>query len=140
MFLPRWIPSSFTRAFGLRRAFEDRTELSHVMEDSRSEVWSYLPAQTRKATRALTSPLRFQPGLVHLHRDQATTTAYLYALTAAAETNLDLQDPTERALYRELHIAARQSETLDRFLVTVAATTIASPDVPTLQAHGESGC
>jgi hypothetical protein len=130
---PARTPKLLTRLFRLGRAFENPTELTHAMEDSRSEVWSYLPAQTRKTTRALTGMLNFQPGLVSLHRDQTTTTAYLYTLVAAAETNLNLADPTERALYTQLHTAARQSETLDRFLVTVATTTIASPDAPALQ-------
>jgi hypothetical protein len=131
---PTWLASRIARISGLRRAFADQTELTQAMEIDRTQVWAGQPAQSRKTAKALTGMLRYQPGLVHLHRDQVTTTAYLYSLTAAAETNLDLADPTERALYRQLLTAASHSEALDRLLVTVAATTIASPDVSALQA------
>lgn len=135
MSFPRWIPSSLARrVFGLFRAYEDQDELTQVMDVDRTRVWAGQAAQASQAVKQLPGLIHFQPGLISLHRGQVTTTAYLYALAAAAETNLDLQNPDQRALYRELHTAARQSDALDRLLVVVAATTITSPDVPALQA------
>jgi len=131
--LPTWTPNFLARALGHDQAFEDPRELTEAMEADRSDVWSGQSADARKAAARLPKMIHFQPGLRSLYRDQVESTAYLYALAAAAENNLALDVPEQRALYQELIDAARRSEVFARSLIATTTATLASPDAVSAQ-------
>lgn len=122
------LPRFLARRAGYYQAFQDRTELTTALATAHTAAWAAQPADVRKAVTRLPNPRSFQPGLVDLHRDHAVTTAYLFALANAAETNLDLADPEQRALYQDLLDAAHRSQALEAALVTAAKSTLCRVD------------
>ncbi|MFJ5122944.1 hypothetical protein [Kitasatospora sp. NPDC088548] len=127
MNLPDWTPRFLARALGHGRATEDRTALAAALTAAHDRAWTTQPAEARTMQRALTGPLNFQAALLDLHRDQAAVTAYLNSLAGASETNLNLADPDQRALYQALIDAARQAEQLEQRIRHAATSTLAAP-------------
>ncbi|MFH9354001.1 hypothetical protein [Kitasatospora sp. NPDC017646] len=82
----------------------------------------------------MTGPLAFQPGLVDLHQESADIVVYLCSLVAAAETNLDLDNPGQYALYRELLDSLRTAEELRQRVAAAASRALpAAPSTAELQ-------
>lgn len=131
MSLPRLLPRFLARALGYAKATEARADLAAELEIAHADARASMPANTARAIRRLREPINFQPGLLDLYDDQAATTAYLYTLMAAAETNLDLADPDQRALYQALASAARNADAFREALAHAAACTLGDPDAST---------
>ncbi|MDH6709876.1 hypothetical protein P3T27_006625 [Kitasatospora sp. MAA19] len=133
--LLRLLPARLLRALGYHDAHLDPAELDSTLEAAHTEAWAVQPADLRKALPNLIQPIHFQPGLVDLYRDQAHTTAYLNTLAAAAETNLDLTAPDQRALYAGLLAAARAAEDFERQVAAVAARSLPASPAPAELQH-----
>jgi hypothetical protein len=124
VYLPTWTPRLLARLLGFERAIVDRPKLVAALDADRRRAVAALPAAASKAQRELLVPLAFQPSLVQFHRQQTMTTANLNALADAAETNLDLGKPDQRALYQALIDAAHQAHKLQEQLREAATSTL----------------
>ncbi|MGW4651335.1 hypothetical protein [Kitasatospora sp. NPDC004289] len=122
--LQRLLPARLLRGLGYNRAHTDPAGLHAELEDNRVAAWLAQPADLAKALPRLAAPLDFQPGLVGLHAEQVDTAAYLNTLAASAESNLNLADADQRALYADLIAAARAAEQLERAVAAAAVSTL----------------
>ncbi|WP_043478068.1 hypothetical protein [Kitasatospora sp. MBT66] len=123
--LLRLLPARLARRLGYHLALHDPAALAVAIENNLAAARAGHDVELRAALRKLTVPLEFQPGLLDLHQESAEIVIYLCGVAAASETNLDLHDPRQRALYRALLDALTASEKL-RTLVA-EATLLALP-------------
>jgi hypothetical protein len=119
--LLRFLPARLARRLGYELALHDPAALAATLKANLDAARAGHDAELRTALRKLTGLLAFQPGLVDLHQESADIVIHLCSLAAAAETNLDLDDPGPYALYRELLDTVRVAEEL-RQRVAAAAT------------------
>ncbi|MEU5388045.1 hypothetical protein ACFVT9_29360 [Kitasatospora cineracea] len=118
--LLRFLPDRLVHRLGYHLALHDPADLAAVLETNLERARAGRDTELSAAMKKLTGPLEFQPGLVDLHQESADIVVYLCGAAAAAETNLDLHDPRQRALYRALLEVLTASEKL-RTLVADAA-------------------
>ncbi|MGW4807188.1 hypothetical protein [Kitasatospora sp. NPDC004272] len=118
--LLRLLPARLARRLGYEIALHDPAAVAAAIEDNLASARAGHDVELRAALRKLTGPLEFQPGLLALHRESAEVVIYLCGVAAASETNLNLNDPRQHALYRALLDALTASEKL-RTLVADAA-------------------
>ncbi|MEE1783066.1 hypothetical protein PUR71_09070 [Streptomyces sp. SP17BM10] len=130
--LLRLLPARLVRRLGYELALHDPAALAAALEANLDAARAGQETETRTALSKLTSPLEFQPGLVDLHQESADIAVYLYGLAAAAETNLHLHDPAQRALYRALLDTVRAAEEL-RSRVAAAASLALPADESTAE-------
>ncbi|MFJ9777133.1 hypothetical protein ACIRVF_38860 [Kitasatospora sp. NPDC101157] len=119
--LLRFLPARLVRRLGRELALHDPAALAAALEANPTAARASHDAELRSALRKLTGPLEFQPGLVGLHQESADVVIYLRSLAAAAETNLDLNDPGQYALYRELLDSLRAAEELRQRVAAAAS-------------------
>ncbi|MGW4806413.1 hypothetical protein [Kitasatospora sp. NPDC004272] len=119
--LLRLLPARLAHRLGYRLALHDPADLAAALEANLDRARADRDAETRAALSKLTAPLEFQPGLVDLHQEIADVVIYLCGVAAASETNLDLHDPRQRALYRALLEALTASEKLRTRVAEAAA-------------------
>ncbi|WP_404870984.1 hypothetical protein ACI1MP_37675 (plasmid) [Kitasatospora griseola] len=108
--LLRLLPARIVRRLGYEPALHDPAALAAAIEANLDRARAGHDTELRAALRKLTGPLEFQPGLLDLHQESADIVVYLRGVAAASETNLDLNDPRQRALYRALLDALSASE------------------------------
>ncbi|MFJ1796525.1 hypothetical protein [Kitasatospora griseola] len=126
--LLRLLPAFLLRRLGHGLAYADQDALAAALEDNLDTARAGHPADLSKALRLLTSPLDFQPGLVGLHQESADIVVYLCGLAAASETHLDLRDPDQHRLYKDLLAAVRAAEELRLRVATAATHTLPDAD------------
>ncbi|MFI9365986.1 hypothetical protein ACIG5E_33785 [Kitasatospora sp. NPDC053057] len=119
--LLRFLPARLMRRLGYELALHDPAALAAALEANLDTARAGHDAELRAALWKMTSLLAFQPGLVDLHQESADIVVYLCSLAAAAETNLDLDDPGQYALYRELLHALRTAEDLRQRVAAAAS-------------------
>ncbi|WP_327071913.1 hypothetical protein [Kitasatospora sp. NBC_01302] len=119
--LLRFLPARLARRLGYEFALHDPAALAAALEANYAAASAGHDTDLHAALQKLTSPLAFQPGLVGLHQESADVVVYLCSLAAAAETNLDLNDPGQYALYRELLDSVRAAEELRQRVAAAAS-------------------
>lgn len=132
--LLRFLPARLVRRLGHELALHDPAALAAALEANLDAARAGHDAELRSALRKMTGPLAFQPGLVDLHQESADIVVYLCSLVAAAETNLDLDNPGQYALYRELLDSLRTAEELRQRVAAAASRALpAAPSTAELQ-------
>ncbi|MEV7218176.1 hypothetical protein AB0O31_34405 [Kitasatospora cineracea] len=113
-----------TRRPDVLTAHLDPGALVTILDSDRTAAREFLLADYGQALANLPAPLNFQPGLLGEHYGAAHLTAYLCSLAAAAETNLDLNDPGQRALYDDLTAAANTAGQLQDLIASATTRTL----------------
>ncbi|MFD8597680.1 hypothetical protein ACFV1L_22020 [Kitasatospora sp. NPDC059646] len=133
MNLHRFLPEHLAPLLGYEPALDDPAAVAAAVEDNLAAAQASHDPTQRVALHRLTGPLEFQSGLLGLHREIADRTVYLYSLAGASETNLDLDDPDQRALYRALLRTVDASEQLRARLAEAAALALPAGAAAELQ-------
>ncbi|MFF4344273.1 hypothetical protein ACFY00_30640 [Kitasatospora sp. NPDC001540] len=121
--LLRFLPDGLVSPLGYRPVYGP-ADLAAALAANYDAAHAAQNAESRIARRRLTSPLMFQVGLLDLHREAADIVVFLRADLAAAESNLDLDDPAQRTLHQALLDALQAAEDLRLHVATAAARSL----------------